>query len=283
MITSSITSNNKANTPFSVLLATYYKENPIFLTQALNSIFNQTTPPGEVVLVKDGPLTPELDTVIAKFQEIYPELKVIPLEKNPRLGAVLNEGLKHCSFEWVARMDTDDICFPDRFEKQLKYIEQHPEASFVGSNIVEFVNDITNVHSSHNLPEKHEDIYRYAKRRCPMNQPVIMFRKSAVLNCGCYRDYTYGEDYDLWVRALIKGYKFYNIQEPLLYFRIDKNTIKRRGGWWYLKIDLAHQKEFYKMGFISFPLFLYKCLIRIVIRSLPIQLRAFIYFKFLRK
>jgi glycosyltransferase involved in cell wall biosynthesis len=96
-------------TPFSVLLSVYYKENPLYFRISLDSIFNQTVLPTEIVLVKDGPLTSELDTVIEEYKLKYPILKILPLIKNVGLGKALNEGLKYCSYELVARMDTDDI------------------------------------------------------------------------------------------------------------------------------------------------------------------------------
>ena len=89
---------------FSVLLSLYHKESPLFLRQSLTSIFTQTLLPIEVVLVEDGPLTDELYAVIKEFTSQHPELKVISLPTNRGLGKALNEGLKHCSYDLVARM-----------------------------------------------------------------------------------------------------------------------------------------------------------------------------------
>lgn len=266
---------------FSVLLSVYSKENPLFLKEALNSVFIQTVVPDEVILVKDGKLTTDLDRVIEDFETKYSTFKVVALDENIGLGGALNEGLKHCSYEWVARMDTDDICFPDRFEKQLNYIKLHPEVSFVSGSIAEFMDTPDNIYSYRKLPEKHEDIYKYAKKRCPINHPAVMYKKEAVLNLGGY--YEFPEDYHLWIRALSNGYKFYNIQEPLLYFRINLDMIRRRGGLDYAKIEMKHQWEFYKIGFISYPQYIYNCIIRFTVRLIPIRLRSVVYFKLLRK
>ena len=105
---------------YSVLLSIYYKEKPQYLKEALNSVFKQTVQSQEIVLVKDGPLTDELDEIINNYVSQYPNLKVISLPQNQGLGKALNEGLKHCRYDIVARMDTDDISKPDRFEKQIK-------------------------------------------------------------------------------------------------------------------------------------------------------------------
>lgn len=265
---------------FSVLISIYIKENPTFLRQALNSVFNQTLIPTEVILVKDGLLTRELDITINEYQNKYSRLKVISLSENKGLGFALNEGLKHCSYEWVARMDTDDICFPDRFEKQIKIIKQYPEISFFGSTIAEFTDSIQDIVSYRNLPENHLDILEYAKTRCPLNHPTVLYKKDAVIASGGYREFP--EDYHLWIRALMKGYKFYNIQEPLLYFRTNLETIKRRGGWKYAIAEINHQNEFRKMGFISLPKMIKNASSRFIVRILPSKLRLQIYKRALR-
>ena len=152
--------------PFSLLIAVYYKDNPIFFDQSLHSIFSQTLRADEVVLVEDGPLTPELCEVVDKYQKAYPELKVVVIEKNGGLGKALNEGLRHCSNDIVARMDSDDVCKKNRFEKQISFMEKHPEYDLVGSWVDEFYNDIDHVISIRLVPESHNEIYAYCKSRC---------------------------------------------------------------------------------------------------------------------
>lgn len=264
----------------SVLISLYAKEDFNNLKKSLDSIFSQTLLPTEVVLVKDGPLNVELDSIIDNYSKRYSILKVISLPENRGLGFALNEGLKHCSYDWIARMDADDICFPARFEKQVEIIEKYPELSFVSSSIAEFINSPDEVVSYRNLPEFHDEIYTYAKTRCPLNHPAVMYRRQAVLDCGGYGEFP--EDYHLWVRALMKGYKFYNIQEPLLYFRSNIDTIKRRGGWKYAVAEIGHQKEFYKIGFISYPQFLKNGISRFVVRIIPPKIRYYLYSGLLR-
>lgn len=108
--------------PFSVILSIYYKESPLFLRESLDSLFSQTICPDEVILVKDGPIGDELDNVIDSYVTRYPYLKVLSLVTNRGLGKALNEGLKYCSHELVARMDTDDIAMPERFENSWLYL-----------------------------------------------------------------------------------------------------------------------------------------------------------------
>lgn len=266
---------------FTVLLSIYKKEQPTYLKQSFDSLFTQTLLPSEIILVKDGLLTSELDCIIAEYVQKYPTIKVIPLEQNRGLGKALNEGLKYCSYNLVARMDTDDIAKPDRFEKQLQIFKEHPEIDVCSSWIEEFDENINNILSIKKLPEHHQEIVHYAKYRCPVNHPVVMYKKDAVLKVGGYEGFP--EDYRLWIKMLLNGSRFHNIQESLLYFRFSKDMIKRRGGWKYAIDDLKSQVSFYKMGFFSLPTLLYNIIIRITVRLIPNSLRATIYKKFLRK
>lgn len=268
-------------TKFSVLLSLYYKEQPSFLIQSLDSILSQTLLPNEIVLVKDGPLTPKLDSIVSEYEKRYNIIKVIPLEKNLGLGKALNEGLKYCSHDLVARMDTDDIAYPNRFEKQVKFMTDHPEIDACSSWIDEFIGSKDNIISTKKLPETSEEIKKYAKHRCPLNHPALIYRKRAVMAVNGYSGFP--EDYNLWGRMLMNGSKFYNLQESLLYFRYSPEMIKRRGGWKYAKDELKSQIQFYKMGFIGLNTLIYNIAIRMIVRMVPNGFRDFIYKKFLRK
>lgn len=264
---------------FSILLAVYKKENPVYFSQSLDSIFSQILFPHEVVLVKDGPLTDDLERVINKYQSKYYILKVVSLPVNQGLGKALNEGLKHCSHDLVARMDTDDIVKPDRFEKQLKIFQEDPEVDVVGSWIDEFEGDISHVVSVRRLPECHEEILSFAKKRNPINHPVVMFRKKAVLAAGGYQHFPLFEDYYLWVRMLMNGAKFYNIQESLLYFRSSPDMFKRRGGLKYVGTEVRFQNFLLRSHFISFPRYVQNVIIRVITRIMPNRWRALLYKK----
>lgn len=268
---------------FSTLLSLYIKENPDFLRQCLDSLFHQTLLPDEVILVEDGPLTSELDGIVTEYAERYPILKVVPLPQNQGLGKALNEGLKHCSYELVARMDTDDIAKPTRFQKQMEVFEKHPEIDVCGAWIDEFEESVDNVISTRKLPEWHDDIALYAKSRNPINHPVVMFKKSAVMAVGSYQHFPLFEDYYLWVRMLMNGAKFYNIQESLLWFRFSPEMFKRRGGWGYAMKELKFQKTLRSIGFISTYNYLKNVIIRLITRIIPNSWRSFIYKKLLRR
>lgn len=266
---------------FSVLLSIYYKEKAEFLNEALNSIMCQTVKPDEIIIVEDGPLTNELNNVLDNFEAENKCVKRIRLKVNMGLGKALNEGLKHCSNNLVARMDSDDIAKPDRFEKQLKLFETHPNIDISSAWIEEFKEDIHNVISTKKLPETHAQIAKYAKHRCPINHPVVMYKKEAVLNVGGYEGFP--EDYRLWVKMLKNGSQFYNIQESLLYFRFSPDVIKRRGGWKYAIADIKSQIKFYKLGLFGISTLVYNILARSFVRLTPNHIRYFIYQKLLRK
>lgn len=268
---------------FSVLMSVYAREQSDYLKVALRSIFAQTVLPTEIVLVKDGLLTQELDDVIADFCEKYDSIKVVKIAKNAGLGNALNVGLAACTNDLVARMDSDDLSFPKRFEAQLQIFDKDPNVDVVGAWIDEFEKDTSNIVSTRKLPENHKDIFQYAKSRCPVNHPVVMFKKQSVLDAGGYQHFPLFEDYYLWVRMLLNGAKFYNIQESLLYFRCSPDMYKRRGGWKYAIDECRFQSTIQQMQFINPQTCLKNISIRFTTRILPNFLRTILYKKALRK
>lgn len=268
---------------FSVLISVYFKENPSFVCQCLDSVFNQTLPPNEVVLVKDGVLTKELDCVIEEYSSKYSSLRVIALPVNQGLGAALNEGLKYCSNELVARMDTDDICMIDRFEKQIRAFEQHPDSDVIGSWIDEFIESPSKIISTRKLPQLHREIAMYAKLRSPLNHVSVMFKKSKVCDAGGYQPFPLMEDYYLWIRMLLNNAKFYNIQESLVWVRNGKDMYNRRGGIKYFATECAFFKFMYQKGYISYCRYITDLLYRFPIRIMPNRFRQFMYENILRK
>jgi len=267
---------------FSVLTSVYYKERSTNLELALESIWdNQSIKPNEIVLVKDGPLGDELECVIEEFRQIAP-LKVIGLKENLGLGKALNIGLAECSYDIVARMDTDDIAFPNRFEEQVDFMKNNPEVDLLGTWVDEFENDIDNVISHRRVPANHKDILTFMKKRNPFNHPSVMYRKSMVLAAGGYLDFHLNEDYYLWARMAAKGAKFHNTSKSLLFFRTGTEMFKRRGGWRYAVQDYKLQKEFKKLGIINSFEFISNTSMRCVARLIPNSVRGFIYRKILR-
>lgn len=270
-------------TQFSVLMSVYNKENPDYLRQSLDSIFKQTLPPAEVVLVQDGPLDDEMLQVIDHYQTNHEELKTVRLPECQGLGGALNEGLRHCSNDLVARMDTDDISKPDRFKIQIEWMEQHPEVDVCGSWIDEFTGATTNVISSRKPPRDHQAILHFARKRNPINHPTVVFRRQAVEKAGGYQHFYLFEDYYLWIRMMMSGSQFHNIQQSLLLFRMSDDMFQRRGGLKYTQSEIRLQRQLHHMGFIGWGTMLQNIVYRTVVRNMPNRLRRFVYISLLRR
>ncbi len=267
---------------FSVLMSVYLKEQPLFLRQSLNSIFKQTFEPNEVILVEDGPLSNGLYAILDEFQSLYPQIIRVKLSQNGGLGNALNEGLKHCSHELVIRMDTDDICFPDRFEKQIEFMTKHPEVDISSAWLEEFEGDVTNVKTIKKVPASHSEIKTYIKTRNPLNHPAVIFRKSAVERAGGYKHFPLFEDWYLWARMMQCGARFANIQECLLHFRTSSDMFKRRGGMKYAIDSAKFQWMLHKIGLISSYCAIKASLLRGGVYIMPNFMRRWIYSKLLR-
>ena len=268
---------------YSVLMSVYSKENPAWLKLAIESMQTQTLPTSDFVLVCDGPLTPELDGVIAeKRRQMGETLTVVRLEKNMGLGNALNEGIRHCRNDLVARMDSDDIACLDRCEKQVAVFNEHPEVSICSGTILEFSETPEDADRRRMLPEGNEAIREFAKRRSPFNHPCVMYKKSAVEAVGSYQHFYRREDYYLWIRMLMAGYEGYNIQEPLLYMRAGTSMYKRRAGWRYAKTQIELFRFMWKQGFINAWQYAESCIIRSSSALSPNWLRKYMYITFLR-
>lgn len=227
---------------FSVLISLYYKESPKFLEESLNSVFTNTIKPAQVVLVLDGPIGEELQEVVNDYSARYPALDVYPQEKNQGLSTALNIGLEKCRYDIVFRMDTDDVCFPARFEKILKEYDNDPSLEIVGGATIS-IDENGNVGSEVNdNPLNQEDIYKNVWK-CPFAHPAVSFRKSSIQRVGSYNPNSgpRQDDYELWFRCVAGGLKCKNIKEPVLYYRFNAGNLQRmdvKVGWWRAKVGL---------------------------------------------
>lgn len=260
--------------PFSVLISIYHKENPKYFKIALECVFAQTVQPNEIVLIEDGALTDELYDIINEFQRKYPVFNIIKNKTNIGLGLSLAKGVVASSCEYIVRMDTDDIIPIDRFEKEIKKLEEGYDVVSCWS--LTFEDNIDNVIAIKKRPEYHNDIRKLAHKRSPMCHAGSAFRRSAVLSAGNYEHHLYYEDYDLWVRMLNNGAKFYNIQEVLYYVRTSRDMIARRGGWNYMMTEIRCFIRFYQIGFYSLFDVIKNIATHSIIRILPIQVRSYI-------
>lgn len=267
------------------VLQTVYKNDAVEpFRLSLESMLNQTVTPDEIVLVKDGPIPDHLQSVIDDLDVKHPGvINQVQLETNMGLGLALNEGLKVCKNEFIARMDSDDISLPERCEKQLAMFENDPELDIVGCPVKEFVGTPDNIVGERNVPLDNESVHKYARRRDPFNHPTVMYRKSKVLSCGPYGNYRKNQDTALWIDMLSKGCKGANCEEYLLMFRFDDGTYKKRKSWINTKLLIHIRKDAWKRGFCSFGDYLVVSCVQIGIYILPVGFQKFVYKKILRR
>lgn len=277
----------KEHLKFSVSMCVYGGDSACDFDVAMWSIINQTLKPNEIILVVDGQIPTRIEDVIKKFKNQLSEtdiiLKVIYLEKNMGHGEARRIGLNSCSHDLIALMDADDISVPKRFEKQLDFFERHSDVSAVGGNIYEFIGEPQNCVGKRLVPETDFEIKRYMKKRCPMNQVTVMFKKKDISAVGGYIDWYCEEDYYLWIRLALAGMKFGNIQDNLVYVRVGKEMYQRRGGWKYFKSESRLQKFMLTNKMIGIPRYIVNIAQRIILQLiLPNRLRGFVFKKFAR-
>lgn len=265
-------------------MSVYKKEKAEYLKLALDSVINQTLTPDEIVLVQDGKLTEELYAVIEEYKQKFPAIfKTHALKQNQGLGKALNYGLEKCSNALIARMDTDDIAEPNRFEVQVQEFIKDKALALCGGQIAEFADNPNEITGYRNVPLTNEEILNFCKKRNPFNHMTVMFKKKAVQNIGGYQHMPYFEDYWLWARMVKAGYKTKNIDAVLVKVRAGQDMIARRGGWEYVKCIAKFEKALYKIRIINlFELLVYTVL-RSIVAIIPESLRLCIYKWKLRK
>lgn len=267
----------------SVAICVYGKDNPKHFKEAIESIYNQTYLPSEIVLVVDGPVTTQLNEIIKEFDKLE-NFKVIRLDKNMGHGNARRICIENCTNEYIAIMDADDISASDRFEKQILCFEQDNDLSIVGGADKSFIDNINNIICEDCKPLNDDEIKKYLKIRCPFSQMTVMFKKSEVIKAGGYLDWFCNEDYYLWIRMYQCGCKFKNLSDCLVYVRISEERYSRRGGLKYFKSEAKLQKYMLDNKIIKLPTYIYGVTVRFIVQViLTNKLRGFIYERFLRK
>nr|WP_319555528.1 glycosyltransferase [uncultured Vibrio sp.] len=267
---------------FSVLLSVYTNENPTYLNEALDSIWDkQTLKPDQIVLVKDGPLCSELeDEVLLWKHKLGDVLTLVELPKNVGLGEALNAGLKVCRNELVARMDTDDIALPLRFEKQVKFMLHNPNIAASSATLEEWDESFSTRISERKLPVSPTELSKFAIRRSPLSHPVSIFRKPIIESVGGYPNLRKAQDYALWSLLLSEGYQLTNLPDTLLKMRSGKEMLTRRG-YYYFKQECKLMRYQKRIGFLSTKDLMINTLLKAVLRLSPRFTKKIVY-KFAR-
>jgi len=265
----------------SVLISVYAKELEANLSAALESLRKQEYQPDEVVIIKDGPLGEGLDSIITAFSGLFKEVKIIALKTNMGLGGALNEGLKACSYELVARMDSDDIALLPRLKLQREFLIRNTDISALGSDIAEFIDEDCILRIK-KMPVSSQQLYKYGKFRNPLNHMSVMFRKADIIKVGGYLPFPGLEDYHLWSRLLAGGFKIANTGGVLINARLGRDFSKRRGGFKYFLQYFKLRAFQMKIGYTNFFEFIYGSILAAGICLIPPYFRDRAY-KMLRK
>ena len=271
---------------FSVCTSIYKNDRPEFVKVALDSMLvNQSVKPNEIILVQDGPIPTELSQLLSEYEGAYPEvMHIIRLKENKGLGNALKLGVENAKYDICARMDSDDICLSNRFEKQLAYLEAHPECDIVGGQMTEFIDTPDNIVGRRVVPFSNEEIYEYMKSRCALNHVTVMFRKEAVLKAGNYQDWFWNEDYYLWVRMMMAGCNFANIPDVAVNVRSGADQYARRGGKKYFDSEIGIKKLMLEKGMITRKEYIINYIERFIIQlMLPNSVRGWVFRTFARK
>lgn len=272
---------------FSVLMSIYKNDKPEFFKEALESVtIKQSLKPNQVVIVYDGKVDKKIDEIIELVKQLNTEIEytIVKLDKNSGLAVALNKGIKQCKYELIARMDSDDIALPDRFEKQIKCFDENNQIVLLGGAISEFKEKPNIINSTRMVPIDEKEIRKMAKHRNPFNHMTVMYKKSNVLNVGGYtEDFGKLEDYKLWVDMLSKQYKVANLPDILVNVRVGNGFIERRSNKQEIKDWDNLQKHLYNANIVNkFDIFVNKIYIRCFI-YMPKFLKKFFYLKILRK
>ena len=270
---------------YSVLMSVYKNDDPDFLKIALESIYEkQTRKPDEIVVVFDGPLNDRLYAVLENFAADKQEIvRYFPQEINRGLGEALRIGAEQCTGDYILRMDSDDISDPFRFEKQIAYVESHPQIDVLGTDIAEFQQSTEEDMRLRVCPENHADIVKMGKKRNPMNHVTVCMKRTALEKCGGYKSLLLLEDYYLWLRMIAAGCTLANIHESLVYVRVGNGFDSKRGskeritGWKVLQDFMLEQKMITKAEAMMNMLY-----IRVFVNTPP-GLKKTIYSVLLRK
>ena len=254
---------------YSIVMSVYYKDQPEWLVDAIESLLNQTVPSDDIVIVADGPLPKQVDAVLYNYVTSK-KIRLIRLMKNMGLGHALNAGIKNAKHELVARMDSDDISVLNRFELQITAFKDNPELDILGGQIAEFIDDPSNVVAYRKVPTSQQEIEKFARRRNPFNHPTVVFKKTFIEKVGCYDSSVIRlEDYDLWLRALSSGATCANLDSTLLKYRLTNDSIKRRKTISSWKNHIRYRTRFYSREYISFSDYMYGLATQTLILIMP--------------
>jgi glycosyltransferase involved in cell wall biosynthesis len=260
----------------------YHGTSPEELSRSLGCIFGQSRRPEEFLVVVDGPVSTEVDTVLTEAAASHPELRIERLAANVGSGLASAHGLAAATGDFVARHDSDDVSLPERLQRQMQTVEEQ-QLDIVGSAMLEFEGTPEHVVGVRSTPLTGPQIAARAKINNPINNPTVVFRRELALAVGGYADLRYMQDYDLFARMLAAGAKAANLAEPLVLFHAGGGMLGRRGGWQMVKWEWVLQRRLREAGTIGYPLMARNLLVRSAFRLLPAPLLSAVYARLFRR
>ena len=279
---STMIKNNVKLPEYSVLMSVYAGEKPEFLRASIQSMMDQTYLTNDFVLVCDGNLTTELDSVVTEFEDNYECFHPLRMSKKVGTGKCANAGIDKCVNEYIVKMDSDDVALPNRCEVSLYTMAKHPEIDILGAYIEEFDSAEGSFIAVRKTPLSHKEIKKYSKRRNPFNNQTLVYKKSLAKKCGGYSDIKRCEDYDFVVRMLAAGARGRNLGRVLVRYRVTKGNYERRKNWANTKSFINVRWRIYRSGYSKLSDFLIPCLGQLVIFLMPASMTGKIYKRFLR-
>ncbi|MCD8095489.1 MAG: glycosyltransferase [Ruminococcus sp.] len=274
-----------ANLPkYTVCMSVYSGENPHFLQESLDSMFRQTHPCSELILVCDGQLGDELNSVVDEFKRLYPDtFTVLQMKSGSGVGGCANAAIKRAKTEYIVKMDSDDIALENRCQRQLELMVKKPQLDMCGAFIEEFDSDSSQAIAIKRTPLTHREILEYSKRRNPFNNQTLVYKKSAAIKAGGYSKFRRCEDYDFVVRMLSSGAVGENIPEVLVRYRVTQSNLERRKNFNNTRSFISVRWRIFRSGYSSFVDFLIPTVAQLALFVLPKSLTGKLYNKFLRK
>lgn len=268
---------------YSVLIELCRSELPENLNVCLESMLMQSYPPSELVLVCRQDLTNELRIIVKSFQNEYKDIfRIVSAGDDMTVGQALNKGIEACSYDYIVRMDSDDISKEDRCLKQMTLFAIKPNLSISGTFVEEFDSQTGQPIDIKRVPVLHQEITKYAKKRNPFNRQTVAFKKSAALAVGGYSDSAEFEDYELIVKMLMNGQYGQNIPEPLVRYRVSEDTFRQRKSLKRTKAFIRVRRTFCQYGFCKFRDLIMPCSVQCLLTIMPRRFTKWFYKKYLR-
>lgn len=271
--------------PYSILMSVYGGDKPEYLKECLDSLLAQTVPFDELVLVCDGELNEPLDKMIEEYGAVLGDKLVLKrLSENKGTAFAANVGLKLCKNELIMKMDPDDICMPERAQKQLEFLASHPGIDMLGGYIEEFKSSTGEYLSTRKTPVRDIEIRKFAKRRTPFNNQTLIYKKSLAMKIGGYSDELFRcEDYDFMVRMLIYGAKGANLPQTLVKYRVDEANLARRRNYKNTSSFITVRRKIHKLGYSGTLDLIIPCIAQVMLFLTPSFFTGLLYKNILRR